>query len=203
MSITGRVVRRARRKGLTVLTRRQWGSQHGALYAKRRLWTRLGVWGKFRRKADTVVQHITVTFDSGVLIGDLKTDARTIERIGFERFGSGVSYNWLVDMRTGHVAVGQPLDAKGTHTVNDKRKPGFSRDQNLVARAIAVIGMPGTPLSDKAERSIVLLLEAMVLEGAITPTFDYLPHSFFTWKDCPCTPTRSRMPEIRRAVRAG
>jgi hypothetical protein len=57
-------------------------------------------------------------------------------RIGMERFGSGVSYNFLVHMQTGEVAVGQPLDAKGTHTLNEKRVPGYSYDQNLVARAI-------------------------------------------------------------------
>lgn len=185
-----RVQRNLRRKGVTVLTRRQWGSKYSNVYAYRRKNK------PARQPADTVVQHITVTRPSG----DFKADVRAVEQIGFDRFGSGVSYNWLVDMTTGAVAVGQPLDAKGTHTVNDKGQPGFSYDQNLVARAIAVVGMPETKLTAKAERSIQLLLTAMVEEGAITPGFDYLPHSFFAEKDCPCNSTRDRMGAIRQAV---
>jgi hypothetical protein len=195
-SITTRVVRNARRNGVTVLNRKQWGSKYPDIYKARRRRTKSGEWGPFTYKADTVVQHITVTRPSG----DFAADVRLVERIGVERFGSGVSYNFLVDMTTGKVAVGQPLDSKGTHTVNDKDVPGFSHDQNLVARAIAVIGMPGTKLSRKAEDAIVSLLSAMRDEGAITVGFDYVPHSMFAYKDCPCDATRNRMNEIRSAV---
>jgi len=194
-TITTRVVRRAQQRGVTVLTRRQWGSRHPAVYAWRRRFKRA------KQPADTVVQHITVTFDSGRLVGDFKTDMRTIERIGYERFRSGFSYNFAVDMTTGMVGIGMPLDAKGTHTVNDKNVRGYSHDQNYAARAIAVLGMPGNQLSDKAAESIAQLLAAMVEQGAITEGFDYVPHSMFAWKDCPCDPTRDRMPEIRRRVR--
>jgi hypothetical protein len=199
MSITTKVVRRAREKGVKVLTRRQWGSTHALLYQKRRAWTRAGVWGRFRYMADTVVQHITVTTPSG----SFAQDCRTVEAIGYARFKSGVSYNFLVDMTTGEIGVGQPLDSKGAHTVNDKFVTGYSHDQNLAARAIAVIGQPDTPLGDLAAKSIELLLEAMVEEGAITATFDYDPHSRFAWKDCPCDPTRDQMAAIRRGVRPG
>jgi hypothetical protein len=200
-TITTKAVRAARRRGVKVLTRRQWGSKYGAVYAQRRRDTRAGRWGRFRAQADTVVQHITVTLDHGPLTGDFAADVRTVERIGYERFQSGVSYNWLVDMTTGMVAVGQPLDSKGTHTVNDKGVNGFSHDQNLVARAIAVIGMPGDKLSEKAEAAIVQLLAAMVEVGAVTEGFDYVPHSLFAWKDCPCEPTRAQMPKIRAQVK--
>ena len=189
-TITQRVVRNARRRGVVVLSRRQWGSKLPHVYAWRRIFRRA------KQPADTVVQHITVTTPSG----DFKQDARLVESIGQARFGSGVSYNWLVDMRTGHVAVGQPLDAKGTHTLNDKGVPGYSFDQNLVARAIAVIGQPGTPLSNKAERVISLLIAAMIDEGAVTRGFDYDPHSKFAFKDCPCDATRNRMGAIRAAA---
>lgn len=194
---TQAVVVRARKRGLTVLTHRQWGSQATSVYATRRRRTAAGDWGKFKFKADTVAQHITVTEPSK----DFRADVRTVERIGLERFGSGVSYNFVVDMTTGTVAVGQPLDSKGTHTVNDKNVPGYSKDQNLVARAIAVLGMPDDKLSAKAENAIVQLLAAMVEAGAITPGFDYVPHSLFAFKDCPCDATRNRMDEIRAAVR--
>lgn len=56
-------------------------------------------------------------------------------------------------------------------------------------------------LSDAAAEAITKLLSAMVDEGAITEGFDYVPHSMFAYKDCPCDPTRQRMPAIRRAVR--
>ncbi len=179
-----------------VLQRGQWGAKHEAVYQLRRK-TKPAL-----QPADTVVQHITVTLDHGPLTGDFKRDVQTVERIGYERFQSGISYNWIVDMETGMVAVGMPLDAKGTHTVNDKKVPGFSRDQNYAARAIAVLGMPGDKLSRKARRSIVRILAAMIEAGAITATFDYEPHSKFAWKDCPSNATRDRMPRLRkRALR--
>ncbi len=186
-TITQRVVKNARRRGVIVLSRRQWGSRLPHVYAWRRIFR------KAQQPADTVVQHITVTNPSG----DFKADARTVEAIGQSRFGSGVSYNWLVDMKTGHVAVGQPLDAKGTHTLNDKNIAGYSHDQNLVARAIAVVGQPATKLSPAAELAIARLIAAMIDEGAVTRGFDYDPHSKFAFKDCPCDATRNRMDEIR------
>lgn len=192
-TITQRVVRNARKRGVKVFTRRQWRSLHPHVYAWRRIFRKVKP-----GPADTVVQHITVTRRS-----DIKSDMRVLEKIGMERFGSGVSYNFAVDMVTGEVGLGQSLDAKGTHTLNDKDVPGYSHDQNYVARAIAVIGMPGDKLSRQAEWSIISLLAAMMDEGAITETFDYDPHSKFAYKDCPCSVTRDRMPALRAsAVRA-
>jgi hypothetical protein len=191
-SITQKVVERARsRYGLTVYERHEWGTRHESIYAARRRLRPVRV-----KRADTLVQHVTVTRPSG----NFFEDCRTVERIGVDRFGSGVSYNFLVNMETGEIAVGQPLDAKGTHTVNLKEVAGFSYDQNHAARAIAVVGMPGTPLSAKAEAAIAGLQAAMMDVRAITDSYDYLPHSYFAWKDCPCDATRSRMGEIRKAA---
>lgn len=190
-TITQRVVAAARRRGVTVHERHEWGSVREGVYVTRR-----------RTKptapapSDTLVQHITVTRPSG----DFLADCRAVEQIGWERFRSGVSYNWLVDMTTGEVAVGQPLDAKGTHTVNDKGVDGFSYDQNKVARAVAVVGMPGTRLSMVAESALVELLAAHVEAAALTPGFDYVPHSLFAAKDCPCDATRDAMGRIRQAA---
>lgn len=208
-TVTQRVVRNARKRGLTVLTRRQWGSRPSG-YPWPLAPDVLNVYGWRRRNkphaplpADTLVQHITVTFDSGRLVGDFRRDMQTIERIGFERFGSGFSYNWAIDMRTGMVGLGQSLDAKGTHTVNDKgyRPDEFSHDQNRVALAFACLGMPGDRLSAAAEHAIVQLAAAHVDERALTRGFDYLPHSVFAAKDCPTDAVRDRMDEIRAAVR--
>lgn len=189
-TITQRVVRNARKRGVKLYTRRQWRSLHPQVYAWRRIFRKVK-----NGPADTVVQHITVTRRS-----DIKSDMRVLEKIGMERFGSGVSYNFCVDMVTGEVGLGQSLDAKGTHTLNDKGVPGYSFDQNYVARAIAVIGMPGDKLSRQAEWSIIALLAAMVEEGAVTEGFDYDPHSKFAYKDCPCSTTRDRMPALRESA---
>ena len=189
-TITSRVVRNARQHGVTVFTRRQC-----RIFSPVYQWRR-----RFRRHAplpsDTCWQHISVTNPARI-----KGDARILHRIGMERFGSGISYNFAVDMSDGKVAVGQSLDAKGTHTINDKRIAGYSFDQNLVSHAIVVVGMPGTKLSKAARRSIVMLLAAMVDEGALTPGFDYNPHSMVAAKDCPCDETRNEMEEIRKDVR--
>lgn len=186
---SGRVVARLRSHyGQTVYTHSDWGSKHTGTYTYRKKFKPVRV-----QKADTLVQHITVTRPSG----DFKADCRAVEAIGYDRFKSGVSYNWLVDMTTGEIAVGQPLDAKGTHTVNNKGVKGFSHDQNAVARAIAVVGMENTPLSAKAEEAIAAIQAAMMDEGQLTTTYDYVPHSFFAYKDCPCEATRSKMPAMR------
>lgn len=179
--------------GVTVYRHSNFGSKARGIYALRRLERPVRV-----KKADTVVQHITVTRDTG----DFKRDVLTVERIGTQRFNSGISYNWVVNMKTGEVAVGQPLDAKGTHTVNDKNVKGYSYDQNHAARAIAVVGMPEDQLSEAAQNSIAAILAAMMDTGAITKTFDYVPHSLFAAKDCPCDSTRDAMPGIRKEALA-
>jgi hypothetical protein len=200
LTITQKVVRAARKRGVTVLDRKDWQSTEQDVYA----WRRVNKPHQLlpERPVDTIWQHITVTRNTG----NFRSDVRTVERIGMERFGSGVSYNWIVNMRTGEVAQGQPLDAKGTHTVNYKGADApngepLSYDQNAVSLAIAVLGMPGDVLSDAAEDSIVKLLLAHIDAGALTRGFDYLPHSHVAYKDCPCDPTRNRMDRIRNRVR--
>jgi hypothetical protein len=180
-----------RRRGFKVYSRKDWGSKYADVYKYRRTYRHVTA-----DPADTVVQHITVTH----LTADWRADTRVVEQIGYDRFQSGMSYNFLVNMATGQISEGQPLDAKGTHTINDKGIAGYSYDQNAVARAIAVVGMPDTPLNPKAEAAIIALLRAMVRYGAITNSFDYLPHSAFAYKDCPCDATRSRMGFIRQMV---
>ena len=188
-TLTERVIETARtRYGVTIYDHAQWGSRARDVYT-----TRLRTRPVTRLKADTLVQHITVTALEGI-----GAAMRTLERIGLERFGSGVSYNFAIHPITGEIGLGAFLEAKGTHTVNDKRVPGFSRDQNAVARAVAVIGMPGVKLRPKAIRALAGLIAAMVDEGALTPTFDYEPHSRFAWKDCPSDDARAKMPQIYR-----
>ena len=183
-----RVLANARRRGIKIRMRAQWGSVHPEVYRQRLRTHPVTV-----IKADTLVQHITVTFDTGTLTGDFDRDMRTIERIGFERFGSGFSYNFGIDHRDGMVGVGMPLKAKGTHTVDEKDNPGYTHDQNAVARAVAWIGMPGMVPTAAAEESLAQLIAAMMDEKALTQGPDYLPHSFFAFKDCPTDSARAIM----------
>ncbi len=175
---------------LNVRTRKDWGSKLGRVYAWRLIWKRATV------PADTVVEHITVTFDDGVLTGDFDADMRELERIGQSRFGAGISYNICIDKATGMVGIGQPLRAKGTHTQNDKNRPGFSKDQNKVARAIAWIGVPGNRWTDKCRDAHVKVLACLMDTGHVTERPDYLPHSYFAFKECPMGIVADKLPDI-------
>lgn len=192
-TITQRFVKRARARGVTVYTRQQWGARFETIYRKRCIIKR-----HHKFPSDTLVNHITVTHDTGLKRLDFFEDVRTVEQIGFDRFGSGMSYNLLIDMQTGECAVGQPLQAKGTHTVNDKHVPGFSFDQNYVALAIACVGMPGEQLSSKAMTAMSKVIASLMDIGALTRTADYVPHSLFAFKDCPTDAVRDNMPAIFR-----
>ena len=193
LTLQARVERNIRRRGVTLYNRKQWGSVQRSLYLKRIL-----VKPVDRATADTCVFHITVTHD----VDDVKVAMLVLEEIGMDRFQSGVSYNWAISMRTGEVGVGQPLLAKGTHTVNLKAVPGYSYDQNAVARAIAFIGMPGDKLSPKAKESAAHVLAAMMDEKALTRAPDLVPHSLFAAKDCPTDAVRMFMPDIYRRAQA-
>lgn len=189
-TLTNDVVQRAKTAyNVPILTRKEWGSTMSGTYEYRRKNKPVKV-----LKADTFVHHITVTPSTG----DFARDLRLVEQIGWERFKSGMSYNWVQHMQTGQIAVGQPLDAKGTHTVNNKDVPGFSYDQNAVARAIAGLGREDYELSRSAMEACAGLMAAMMDVGALTETYDYLPHSFFAYKDCPCDPIRNKMHEMRQ-----
>lgn len=194
-TITQRVVKNARRRGVTIYSHSQWKSSMRKTYLWRRMFKRHHLLPK--RPADTLWQHITVTPPSG----DFKADARKVEDIGTARFGTGCSYNFLVDMTTGEVAVGMPLDAMGAHTLNRKYVPNYSFDQNAVALAVAVVGMPDTPLSECAKLSIARLIAAMIEERALTFGHDYNPHSMVAAKDCPCENTRREMPNINKGAK--
>lgn len=194
-TVTQRVVRNARARGCTVLTHKQWDARHIPTYAFRRKFVKHSLLPK--QPVDTIWQHISVTRRTG----NFKADVRMVEDIGWKRFLVGFSYNFAVDMLTGKIAVGQPLDAKGAHTLNDKTVPGYSYNQNKVSVAIVVIGMPGDQLSPEAKLAITRLIAAMIDEGVSTPDPDYNPHSMVAYKDCPCEPTRREMPDIIKGAK--
>ena len=195
MTLTARVIRNARKQGIIVYDRRQWGSNQLATYQWRRVNRRHLQLP--RKPTDTLVQHITVTRDDGPLPGNFFEDMQEVERIGMERFGTGFPYNWGIDFRTGEVGLGQSLDAAGAHTINEKNVPGFSENMNYTAIAFAMIGMPGQRLSAKAAHSMSVLMAAHIEEGALTLRHDYVPHSMFAAKSCPTENVRRRMATIQ------
>lgn len=200
MGINRRVLKAARHHGVPILSRRQWKSQHKAVYLWRTVNRRHYLLPK--EPSDTLVQHITVTRDDGPKIRDFRADMREVEDIGHSRFGSGFSYNFGWDMQTGMIGVGQPLQAAGTHTINEKGVPGYSENQNYVAIAISAIGMPGDKPTEQAIDHLVRFIGVLIVQGVLTEHFDYVPHSLFAAKDCPTEPIRAIMPKVRiRAIR--
>ena len=207
LTINQKFFRALRDDGVTVLSRDQWGSNpDGRRWALAPDVDDVYQWRRANKPhqllpdkpSDTLVQHVTVTDDTGDTRGDFKADMQALERIGFARFGSGISYNVVVD-QDGMVGIGQPLDAKGTHTVNDKHVPGYSYDQNYVALAVAWIAQPGDPLTAACKDSIAAVIRALRSIDALTPGFDYVPHSLFAAKACPLQNMRDAMPGIRAA----
>ena len=121
-ALTRKVMKRARALGLKeVYNWDQWGSRRKSTYISRLKYRPVRV-----KKADTLVFHISVTRDDGPSRGDFFADMREVEAIGYDRFKSGFSYNFGFDQQNGRVGAGQPLLSKGTHTVNNKGRAGYS-----------------------------------------------------------------------------
>lgn len=197
-SITQKAVRRMRRTyGLKVYTRNQWTNNPTILakYAWRRVNRHHSLLPK--KPVDTLWAHISVTFleDNGKP-KSMKQIANELHEIGMQRFGTGISYNFLLHPLTGEIALGQALDAAGAHTLNDKGIPGYSFNQNYVSLAVCTVGMPGIKLSHSAELSFAKLIAALQDVGALTEGFDFNPHSMVAPKDCPTDGVRDRMPLI-------
>lgn len=186
-----------RRRGVEVLTHAEWGSLRASVYRQRLITHPHGLLPG--RPVDTLWNHITVTNDDGALVGDFKADCREVESIGYQRFGSGVSYNILVDRNATkpRVALGQFLEAKGTHTVNDKDVAGYAYNQNLVALAVAWVGVPGNTLNEHAIEAMVQVRAALIEVGALTDDYDDVPHSLVAAKDCPTNELRNRLADLK------
>jgi len=181
------VVERLQDMGFPVMNRRMWGSVRESLYT-RRLQTHPA-----QKPARYGFGHITVTKDTG----NFPADMRTLERIGFERFGTGISYTWVIDNDTGMIGEGHPLGAKGSHTVNKKNVPGFPYDLNRYGHGIALLGMPGIRPSMKFQLSFAAILRATWDEGWMTNDSPLYPHFKFAYKDCPTVPVAQTLPVIR------
>lgn len=184
------VVTRLESMGRRVRTRSEWGTRYESLYQSRREDK------PFTLPADYLFAHISVTRDDGPSTPEFDADMRELERIGYERFRSGISYNWAIDAITGEIGEGQPLDAKGTHTVNDKNVPGFPTNLNLYGHAVVMIGMPGVKPTVEFVKSFAAIRTAEIAEGVLVENAAIYPHSKFAAKECPTAAVIELLPNI-------
>jgi N-acetylmuramoyl-L-alanine amidase len=186
MGRENRIVRELRQAGFRVLTRKQWGSRHRRLYQWRRIHRH------FPGRAKCFFAHVTVTNRTD----NFAADVRLVERIGYERFGTGISYNYAVDQRTGTIAIGMPHDAAGAHTLNDKGIEGFPENLNYFGHAIAWIGNVGDRPSQDCKDAFSAIIAAEKKHNAARDRGRIYPHSKFAWKECPLTVMTNALPAI-------
>ena len=178
------VVARLRGAGYKVKNKRQWDSRYLGTYALR-----------LRSKpvdfpVDHFFAHITVTEGKG------DEGVREVEQIGMDRFGSAISYNWVVCHSNHTIYVGMPLGAKGAHTVNDKKVAGFPENLNYHGHAVAFLGMPGDEFCLECAELFAAIAAAERIEGVARDTAKFLPHSQFAAKDCPTDAVRDKLKAI-------
>lgn len=146
-----------------------------------------------RAKVETCL-HTTVTIAPDLLppYDDEHEAMRLLERIGVQRFGSGVSYNAVV-MPTGRAYEGQPLDNKSTHS--EWTDWNYSR---------ASIALCGDYSKDRPTEAMLLkvaeIQAAWMTEGVIT-TVVLRGHYEVSSKSCPGRYAIARMDDIATAAR--
>ena len=191
-----KILNELRGEGFTALNRKQWGSNRRGTYQARRVTRR------FVGPADHFFAHVTVTRDTGNRLRDFKADCRTVEEIGWSRFRTGTSYNWMVDQKSGDIALGMPLDAAGAHTINNKNVPGFPNNLNYWGHAIVWIGNVGDVPSQRAKDAYAAIIAAEKKHGAAKDGAEIYPHSKFAAKSCPLPVMTAALPGIMRASRS-
>ena len=161
--------------------------------------------------ADLLVGHIAVVDDPGDLLGTEDQVMRNIERIGMQRFpATGYSYNGAA-FNTGRLYEGQPLERRGAHTVNDRRRSSCtmagcpsrgdsltapSWNNNVNARALVAPQMPGDPCTDKQVVSFARWGAALKLARFATADARWHGHRCFAAKDCPGNEVWLRLDDV-------
>lgn len=181
-----RIIRELRAAGFTVLSRKEWGSRHRPLYQRRRAYRHCP------GRAKCFIAHVTVTDRTD----DFAADVRLVERVGYERFRTGIRYNYAVDQRTGTIAIGMPHDAAGAHTLNDKGIDGFPDNLNAYGHGIAWIGNVGDRPSQECLDAFAAIVAAEKKHGAARDDAPIYPHSKFAWKECPLTAMAKALPSV-------
>lgn len=181
-----------RAAGVECYTRTQWGSPREAdgSYARRR-----GTHPMPPGSAAFHFLHITVTPDSD-LPADGKEAARKVESYGLST-PPMVSYQDLVT-NEGRYFEGQSYGVKGTHTVNDKKVPGFPHDLNLHGYATALMQNVDDEVTDVQVQLVAMIFAARELLGLVRGGAPIYPHRAFDWKACPGDKAVARLDEIHR-----
>lgn len=155
--------------------------------------------------------HIAVVDDPSDLLGTEDQVARTIERIGQTRFGSGWSYN-AGAFNTGRLYEGQPLTRRGTHTVNTFNRricphhggslvapvTSSGMNNNVNARAMVLPQQVGDPVTDVQIDSAARWAAAQIRSGLARPDARWHGHRCVTAKACPGDRAFARIPDLQQ-----
>lgn len=186
------VLKKLRGEGLVLTPRHTWGTAHERVYEYRML----NDYYRLSMPLDYLFLHISVTTE----VGDTKVQEyeamRIIERVGYDRFKSGFSYNSAAH-DTGRLMLGMPFTAKGTHTVNDKQIDGFPYDLNRAGHAICLPQVEATPVTDKQVDSLAKWGAALKRAGVNNVKGGvFYPHLKFAWKACPGAKMVDRLSDL-------
>jgi hypothetical protein len=174
-----------RAQGLQFTTREQWGATHN--YAARpavTIPTRYLFW------------HIAVIADPNDLVGTERERMRALERIGNQRFKSGISYGWAV-FDTGRQYEGARLDRKGTHTVNDKELAGYPSNLNYYGISCVLPQVEADEVTD-AQLDGTARFGAATRRARLTTATEWYPHQKFANKACPGRRAMARLAELNK-----
>lgn len=145
-------------------------------------------------KVETVL-HTTVTIAPDLLppYDDEHEAMRTLERIGTQRFRSGVSYNAAV-MPSGRAYEGQPLDNKSTHSEYG--------DWNYTRASIAWVGNYERDRPTEEMIRTTARIQAAWLRQGVIGTVALRGHYEVAPKACPGRYAIARMDAIAAQARA-
>ena len=169
-----------------LVPRSEWGSTYD--YARRHLSRPAPV-----AKVETCL-HTTVTVAPDVLppYGDEREAMRLLERIGTQRFGSGLSYN-AVAFPSGNAYDGQPLNNKATHSEYQR--------WNWDRASIALCGNYDKDRPTAAMLATVAAIQAEWLRDGVIQTVTLRGHYEVAAKACPGRYAIKRMDDIAAMAR--
>jgi hypothetical protein len=191
--------RKLAEQGLDIRTREEWAAVQSYTSAR-----------ECDTIADAFALHIAVVDDPSDLLGPEDEVARTIERIGQNRFESGCSYN-AIAFNTGRLYEGQPLTRRGTHTVNTFRRdrcpvhggdmtgPITSSGYNLNVnwRALVLPQQVDDPVTDEQLDAAARWAAAQIRAGLARADARWHGHRCVTAKACPGQTAYDRLDELQ------
>jgi len=135
--------------------------------------------------------HHTVTLAPDLVVpwDDEYRAMRLLERIGVERFGSGMSYNVAV-MPSGNAYLGQPLDNKTTHSAY--------LDWNYTRASIVLVGDYARDKPTEAMLRKVSEIQAMWFERGTISKTPLRWHGQVQGTECPGQWAKDRVPDINK-----